>query len=253
MNVTFTAVGNVGDESPLTLLNTSLKDDTPQQNTIPHEVNGGMFRITETTNTVYLNPSESNAGYGGTTRVEVRANASNFQGGQIMITYNTSCADITNWELNTAVFPIGEWDSSVAGQEWITFTDTGPLNGDYEVGTLTVQCVCDSDCSTPLDFVTPSALFVPSGGELVSNWIDGSFECREAVCGDGAPYPNGNDKVNMGDVIRLLNSVNNPGQYPVNGWAGNVNCDGELDMGDVVLLLNYVSYPGQYPLNCCVS
>jgi len=253
IDVTFTAVGNAGDESSLTITNTSLKDDTSDQNDIPHEVDDGVFSITETPHTVYFTPSNISAGYGHTTQVEIRVNATNFQGGQIKITYNSSCANVTNWELNTASFPIGEWDSSVPGQEWITFADTGPFTGDYKIGSLTVRCICDCECTTPLDFITPSALFDPEGDEILANWVDGSFECGQAMCGDVAPYPNGNREVNMGDVVRLLNYVSYPGEYPIDEWAGNVSCEGEIDMGDVILLLNNVSYPGQYPLNCCQS
>jgi hypothetical protein len=253
VNVTFTAVGAAGAESALDITNTLLKDDTPEQNNIPHTVDDGIFRIMESTYAVYLSPSQSSANYGGTARVDIRANATNFQGGQIKLTYNASCANITAWERNTTIFPIGEWDSSVPGEEWITFTDTGALTGDYKIGTLTIKCVCDCSCTTPLDFVTPSALFDPSGAEVIANWVDGSFECGRGMCGDVAPYPNPNREVNMGDVIRLLNYVNHPGDYPVDQWAGNVNCEGGIDMGDVVLLLNNVSYPGRYPRNCCGS
>ncbi|MGB7532452.1 MAG: cohesin domain-containing protein [Halobacteriota archaeon] len=251
IDVTLTAVGSAGDESPLNITDTLLADFTPQANAIPHDVDNGIFRITETPHTVYFTPSHSSAGYGHTTEVEIRANATNFQGGQIKITYNSSCANVTDWERNTATFPIGEWDLSVPGQEWITFTDTGPFTGDYQIGTLTIRCICDCECTTPLDFSTPSALFEPSGDEILANWVDGYFECGKEMCGDVAPYPIGNRQVNMGDVIRLLNYVNSPGEYPVDEWAGNVNCEGEIDMGDVVLLLNNVSYQGQYPLNCC--
>jgi hypothetical protein len=251
LEVTFTAIGTAGDESPLDITNTVLKDDTPEQNDILHEVDDGIFRITETPHKVYFDPANSSSGYDRTTHVDIRVNATNFQGGQIKLTYNASCANITNWALNVSVFPFGEWDSSVSGEEWITFADTGPFTGDYKLGTLTIKCVCDCECTTPLDFITPSALFDPEGEEVIANWVDGSFECGGGMCGDVAPYPNTNRGVNMGDVIRLLNRVNHPGDYPVDEWAGDVNCEDGIDMGDVVLLLNNVSYPGNYPLNCC--
>ena len=251
IDVTLTAVGSAGDESPLNITDTLLADYTPEANAIPHDVDNGTFSITETPYTVYFTPSHSSAGYGHTAQVEIRVNATNFQGGQINITYNSSCANVTGWERNTANFPMGEWDSSVPGQEWITFTNTSPFTGDYKIGTLTIRCICDCECTTPLDFSTRSALFAPSGDEILANWIDGYFECGKEMCGDVAPYPIGNREINMGDVIRLLNYVNHPEDYPVDEWAGNVNCEGEIDMGDVVLLLNNVSYPGRYPLNCC--
>jgi len=252
IDVTFKAVGSAGDESALDITDTLLLNNTPQPNPIAHGVDDGVFSISipETSFSVYFNPGNSSASYGYSTEVEIRANASNFQGGQIKISYNSTCALVTNWQRNTVTFPYGEWNSSVPGQEWITFTDTSNLTGDYLIGTLTVQCVCDCECTTPLDFIEPSALFDDEGNEILVNWLDGSFACGGAICGDVAPYPIGNREVNMGDVIRLLNYVSYPQQYPVNEWAGNVNRDGGIDMGDVILLLNHVSYPGMYPLNC---
>jgi parallel beta-helix repeat protein len=75
-------------------------------------------------------------------------------------------------------------------------------------------------------------------------------------CGDVAPYPDCNEKVDMGDVILLLNNVSYPGnpRYLLcNEWAGDCRCSGKIDMGDVILLLNNVSYPGnpRYALDCC--
>ena len=70
-------------------------------------------------------------------------------------------------------------------------------------------------------------------------------------CGDVAPYPGGNEIVDMGDVIRLLNHVNIPGDFPVDSWAGDCKCTGVIDMGDVILLLNHVNNPDEFPLECC--
>jgi len=76
------------------------------------------------------------------------------------------------------------------------------------------------------------------------------------LCGDVAPYPDCSGKVDMGDVILLLNNVSypeNPRYVLCNGWAGDCRCSGKIDMGDVILLLNNVSYPEnpRYVLDCC--
>jgi len=76
------------------------------------------------------------------------------------------------------------------------------------------------------------------------------------LCGDVAPYPDGNGIVDMGDVILLLNNVSypeNPRYVLCNDWAGDCRCTGVRDMGDVILLLNNVSYPevSKYALDCC--
>ena len=68
------------------------------------------------------------------------------------------------------------------------------------------------------------------------------------MCGD----VNGDEVVDMSDVIDLLYYVGYPGQYTIcNEWAADVNCDEAIDMSDVIDLLYYVGYPGQYELKCC--
>ncbi len=92
-------------------------------------------------NEVYLVPQDSNATYGNTVDVKIWVNATEFQGGQINLTYNSACADITNWVRNTTNFLLGTWDH-YEGREWITFSTWEPqpanLTGEYMVGTLTI-------------------------------------------------------------------------------------------------------------------
>jgi hypothetical protein len=223
-------------------------EDTATVNVIPTE------------NKVYFVPQDSRAPFCVEKEVEIWANASNFYGGQINLIYEPTCANVTNWVRNTTNFPLGGWDSTTNGKEWITFTKTSLplLTGEYMVGTLTIHCVNDSKegCETPLDFIAPSSLFDDVGNPVPANWIDGTFECIPGLCGDVAPYPDCNGKVDMGDVILLLNNVSYPGNQRYllcNVWAGDCRCSGKIDMGDVILLLNNVSYPGnpRYALECC--
>ena len=202
---------------------------------------------------VYLEPQSSSASCGGETEVQIWVNATNFQSGQINLTYDPTCVNVTNWAENTATFPVGTWTHSTGG-EWITFASMSSLSGEYKIGTLTIQCVCEDKCSTTLNFVDPSKLFDPSGGEIAGvTWTDGTFECTSGICGDVAPYPGGDGVINMGDVIRLLNHVGNPTEFPVDSWAGDCKCtgDGVINMGDVILLLNHVGNPEEFPLECC--
>ena len=201
---------------------------------------------------VYLMPQDSSASFCNTVDVEVWVNATNLGGGQINLTYDSTCANVTNFARNTANFPLGFWTHSV-GDEWIGFTAGDPLTGEYLIGTLTIHCVCEGECSTTLDFVDPpSKLVDPSGGKITGvTWIDGTFECITGICGDVAPYPGGDGTVDIGDVVRLLSHVGNPGEYPVDSWAGDCKCGDGIDIGDVVLLLNHVGNPGEYPLECC--
>jgi len=66
------------------------------------------------------------------------------------------------------------------------------------------------------------------------------------LCGDVT----GDDKVNMGDVTKLLWNQTYWGQYPVDAWSADVTGDDKVNMGDVTKLLWNQTYWGQYPLTC---
>ena len=131
-------------------------------------------------NEVYLVPQDSSVPFCETADVEIRVNATAFMGGQIKILYESTCANVTNWVLNTADFPLGTWESSPPGEEWITFTALEALSGDYLIGTLTIHCVSEEECTTALDFIedgaTGSALFDDTGSQLPATWTDGTFK-----------------------------------------------------------------------------
>ncbi|CAD7774600.1 hypothetical protein AIOGIFDO_01619 [Candidatus Methanoperedenaceae archaeon GB37] len=196
---------------------------------------------------VYFVPQESivDGGYCNSADVEIWVNATEFKSGQINLSYNSNCANVTNYAWNTTNFPMSGWTHH-DGREWITFMTSMPsLTGNYQIGTLTIHCESD-ECTTPLNFIEGSKLFDPSANEIPANWINGTFECIPPnTCGDLA-----NDgTVEMGDVRLLLEHVGTHGAYE---WRADVNCDGEINMGDVILLLNHVvGDPDEYPLNCC--
>jgi hypothetical protein len=131
-------------------------------------------------NKVYLVPQHSSAPFNETADVEIRVNRTDFMGGQIKLIYESTCADVTNWVRNTADFPLGTWESGTPGEEWITFTAMDHLSGDYLIGTLTIHCVSEGECTTALEFVedpaTGSALFNEVGSEIPTTWEDGTFD-----------------------------------------------------------------------------
>jgi hypothetical protein len=128
-------------------------------------------------NEVTFVPEESSAPYGKSTEVEIWADAADFQSGQIKFTYDSTCAEVTDWEHNTDDFPYGDWDPSTPlGEEWIVFIAERPLSGKHLVGTLTVQCVSEEDCTTALDFVEPSLLSDDFGNDVPATWVDGTFQ-----------------------------------------------------------------------------
>jgi len=63
------------------------------------------------------------------------------------------------------------------------------------------------------------------------------------ICGDA----NGNESVDIGDVLYILQYVYMGGPEPEPLQAANVNCDGVTDIDDVVYLLNYLFQGGIAP------
>ena len=125
---------------------------------------------------VYLLPQQSIAAYSTTANVEIWVDAADFQGGQINLTYDPECADVTDWTRNTTNFGMGGW-KHYAGKDWITFTALDSLSGKYRVGTLTVQCVKEEGCETVLAFAESSKLFDDTGNPVAVDWWAGTFTC----------------------------------------------------------------------------
>ena len=125
---------------------------------------------------VYLLPQESTAAHSTTANVEIWVDATNFQGGQINLTYDPACATVTDWKRNTTNFPMGGWEH-YAGNDWITFTALDSLAGKYRVGTLTVQCEKEEGCETLLAFAESSKLFDDTGNPVAVDWRAGTFTC----------------------------------------------------------------------------
>jgi hypothetical protein len=145
---------------------------------------------------INFNPQEGNAEFCDTVSVEIWANATGFQGGQINLTYDSSCANVTGWERNTTNFLIGGW-SHYDGREWITFSTMDPqpvlLTGNYMIGTLTIHCVSEEGCETALAFSEPTRLLDDRGYQVSANLTNGTFRCKyecegtDTSCGI---YPN---------------------------------------------------------------
>ena len=140
-----------------------------------------ILTVAQAQNEVYQLPQDSTAQAGDTAEVEIWVNATDFKSGQINLTYDSGCANVTNYVWNVTNFPLSGW-SHEDGGEWITFMAYPPsLTGLYHIGTLTIQCVNADACGTQFIFAEPSMLFDwPLGHELPTNWIDGSFTCTNS-------------------------------------------------------------------------
>ncbi len=139
---------------------------------------------------VYFKPLDVSAKCCEDVEVELWINTTNIQGGQINLTYNPNCVNITNWARNTAVFSMGGWTHYEA-RAWVTFTTQNSLSGEYLLGTFTLQCVNSSgkSCETSLKFVTPSKLFDHTGKSVAANWENGTFGCNRTLDTGAGGYP----------------------------------------------------------------
>lgn len=58
---------------------------------------------------------------------------------------------------------------------------------------------------------------------------------------------NGDDRIDLGDAIYLLNYLFKDGPEPVDPEAGDVTCDGNVNLSDVIYLLNFLFKNGSPP------
>jgi hypothetical protein len=58
---------------------------------------------------------------------------------------------------------------------------------------------------------------------------------------------NADGKINVNDVVYLINYLFMSGPPPIPLEAGDVNCDGKIDVKDVVYLINFLFVPGSPP------
>jgi hypothetical protein len=70
-----------------------------------------------------------------------------------------------------------------------------------------------------------------------------SYDCQGYYCGDA----NGDDLVNVGDAVYLINYVFREGPAPVPLESGDANADGSANVGDAVYLIAYIFKGGPNP------
>jgi len=58
---------------------------------------------------------------------------------------------------------------------------------------------------------------------------------------------NGDQTIDLGDVLHLISYLYKNGPAPDPLWVGDVNCDGLVDLGDVLYLINYLYKGGPPP------
>ncbi len=83
--------------------------------------------------------------------------------------------------------------------------------------------------------------------EVAVSMRNGEIIVTSEILGD----LNGDENVDVSDVVALLQYSIFPDMYPLTGYRGSVdfNRDGNIDVQDVVMLLQYSIFPDMYPLN----
>jgi len=164
--------------------------------------------------TVYLVPEDSSAAHCNEVEVEIWVNTSeDIAGGQINLTYNPDCANVTNF-VRDAAWELGGWDSRVEGREWITFTSATPKTGEVLIGTLTIHCVNESYCTTALVFDEDSGLSSPPPAHWIETaWEDGTFVCAnmpDLVITEvrGVPTPGNTTNYTVEYTVENVGNVN---------------------------------------------
>ena len=126
---------------------------------------------------VYFGTLDGSAEYGDTAEVELRVDATTFRSGEMEFTYDLGCWDVVGFEGNTDDFAATGWNSPIAGRERITFYASGDLTGDYLIGTLTIRCENQDECTTYLEFDEGVSMLFASSSEISATWEDRTFSC----------------------------------------------------------------------------
>lgn len=75
---------------------------------------------------------------------------------------------------------------------------------------------------------------------------DGIGDVCAYTCGDA----NGDDDVNIGDVVFIISYIFSGGGAPDPLESAECNCDGDVNIGDAVWLINYIFSGGPAPCDC---
>lgn len=107
-------------------------------------------------------------------RVIINISASEYQAGQIKLSYEGDCINLTNFQRNNE-FGLGGWNPS-EGESLITFVSMSPLSGKHSIGTAFVECI-KTNCSTQILIGEGSDIFYPNGSKISMKWTGNFVEC----------------------------------------------------------------------------
>jgi hypothetical protein len=115
---------------------------------------------------------------------------------------------------------------------------------DYEILDWREANPCDT---ATISWYVPAGVYwlwlAPSVFENYPCGVEYVAEIKCGLCGDC----NGDDVVDIADVVYLINYLFTRGPAPTPLPAGDLNCDGEVNIADVVYLINYLFTGGSPP------
>ena len=96
----------------------------------------------------------------------------------------------------------------------------------------------------------PTIIFVTSNEEYIRPIYNKSeFQLTEQNIKPGDA--NGDNKVNLADIIYFVNYLYKNGPEPISRQLSDVNVDCKLDLGDLIYIINYIFKGGSKPLPGC--
>jgi hypothetical protein len=155
---------------------------------------------------------------------------------------------------------ITEYDIDLQGTDLLLWGGVGMING-LQPGPLEHMVSMHFSPTAPLNPDEIHTLcfdtgMVPPPSPFIWTYLDGYAISPEwggqlcvpvkFLCGN----PNGDNDVNVGDAVFMINHVFREGPPPDPWQLGDANCDGTLDVGDIVFLVAAAFRFGPQP-ECC--
>jgi len=153
----------------------------------------------------------------------------------------------------SALISFGEVTVEPGGEAFfqmaIFHSDTGPddlkfYRDDVDELAQAVFADADNDCIADAVDNCPNT-YNPDQLDANNNNIG---DVCEYICGDA----NGDQAVNVGDAVFIINYVFNSGSAPDPLAAADPNCDGAINLGDAVYIINYIFKSGSAPCANCM-
>jgi hypothetical protein len=151
-----------------------------------------------------------------------------------------------------------EWDTKVVNLSqgnnfWLALVRTGTRDQSFCGGSRVLLATLTFTVDDTMTICLDSCFWPPTGQLLFSRGGAATYSPRTnlpycftmAHLGDCT----GNNLVDIGDVVFLINYLFRNGAAPDPIEVGDANCDGVVDIGDVVRLIGYL-YKGEPPPSC---